>query len=236
MSKKRPSEEQIERSQVEEVFNLQGELNDAPGWVVTDTSGEDRSFRFAYSGAPIYAENDHAEGMHATAVVQELYGTAPDVVVDTEGARWIRVATYSSSGERECPFRDWDPNKNWDGRERKVTRQHAFLTPKRELRLERPRWYGDKRPNNRQSECIACGERVGQPHGFIYLGDGWTEVVYKREEPRHADCKCEEPCETWDCLTCNRTRPYCDGGEGDECDDCWVKTQTQKMHEKEVDP
>lgn len=29
--------------------------------------------------------------------------------------------------------------------------------------------------------CRLCDETTGQPHRYIYLGDGWAEAVYRRE-------------------------------------------------------
>jgi len=29
--------------------------------------------------------------------------------------------------------------------------------------------------------CELCGEKFGTSHGYIYLGDGWVEAVYKQE-------------------------------------------------------
>lgn len=41
--------------------------------------------------------------------------------------------------------------------------------------------------------CPHCAEAKGDAHGYIYLGDGWAEVVYRAEdEPEETD---EEECE-----------------------------------------
>jgi hypothetical protein len=31
--------------------------------------------------------------------------------------------------------------------------------------------------------CPLCGEALDQPHGYIYIGDGWAEIVYRLQEP-----------------------------------------------------
>lgn len=65
---------------------------------------------------------------------------------------WTKVATFGSSGEVECPGRSEEPN---------IVR-------------------ADQSPEGRG--CYYCEAEVGEPHGYIYIGDGWAEIVYKRDE------------------------------------------------------
>jgi hypothetical protein len=38
-----------------------------------------------------------------------------------------------------------------------------------------------------EERCRLCDETRGEPHGYIYLGDGWAEAVYRRQT-RDEDC------------------------------------------------
>lgn len=66
---------------------------------------------------------------------------------------WTKVATYMNSGEAECPGQHEDVNR---------------------VRLDQCDGDTDR--------CYYCGEKVGEEHGYIYLGDGWAEIVYVSDE------------------------------------------------------
>jgi hypothetical protein len=126
-------------------------------------------FRYWYEGAPEYTGRDHAERGSTsdaqgrdvrTAVVCALYGMPPAILWDTkDGARWERVAFYQSGGETECPGQHEEENR--------VTTDHI----------------GKADPNDANTTCVLCDEEIGEPHGYIYLGDGWGEAVYVRMTP-----------------------------------------------------
>jgi hypothetical protein len=70
---------------------------------------------------------------------------------------WTQVASFSSSGEREC----WwcGPGSDWDGTvEQDRTREADPITPT---------GYRGK------LDCPVC-----EGDGHVYLGDGWCEVVF----------------------------------------------------------
>jgi hypothetical protein len=194
-----------EREQIEWVFSLTGgELSDKAwsyieetaalstdsGWFEADEQGRTkhaddarrRTFRYWYDGAPEYTEREHTDRgcttdeqgrAVRTAVVCALYGMPPEILWDeADGSRWKRVEFYSSSGETDCPGQHEVVNK--------VTREHARLTAKLPSHIKSPT---TGKPYPRRAECVLCGERIGSPHGFIYLGDGWGEAVYVQETP-----------------------------------------------------
>jgi hypothetical protein len=163
----------IERQQVEEVFTLTGgELSDTAWRVVREYVSEldgkpltppgervdiddldMRDFRYWYEGAPEYVAPDSRD--IRTVVCCALYGMPPAIMWDAAtGNRWARIATYSNSGETECPGQHETPN-------RVITDEHTA---------------GGER-------CVLCEAEKGAPHGMIYIGDGWGEFLYVRETP-----------------------------------------------------
>jgi hypothetical protein len=44
--------------------------------------------------------------------------------------------------------------------------------------------------NDAHEPCPLCGEKWNEPHGFIYIGEGWAEVVYRAKV---SDLYPEEP-------------------------------------------
>jgi len=38
-----------------------------------------------------------------------------------------------------------------------------------------------------EEQCPLCDMKQGEKHGYIYLGDGWAEAVYKLEPPEEED-------------------------------------------------
>ena len=165
----------IEREQVEIVFGLTGgELSDTP----------DPGFPFTYwyDGAPEYLERrlvetvewcachntDNSEDCSEcngrgyyelrTTVVCCLYGypTVP------EG--WEQVPmVFGSSGEAGCLH--CGPGSDWDG-----------SAPQTQAKASNSITNTGYRGN---PECKLC-----EGSGYVYLGDGWCEIVYRRAYPK----------------------------------------------------
>lgn len=155
----------INRESVECVFGLTGgELEDKP-WVCTSDNGEiSQKFAFWYEGSPDYCKRDWSTETR-TIIFEGLYSSAPITLVDGTGT-WTKFASFTSSGECECPHRNADDSEDTDA----------------EIAED-------------DSTCELCGETDGDGHGFIYLGDGYSEVVYKVEpeieEPETEEDKAE---------------------------------------------
>jgi hypothetical protein len=56
--------------------------------------------------------------------------------------------------------------------------------------------------------CSWCEGDVGEPHGCVYVGDGWTELVYRSAQRVCAECEdpigeedSEGPCKCTSCAT-----------------------------------
>jgi hypothetical protein len=158
-----------EREQVEQVFGLTGgELMDV-AWVPnyrTDGSAlvgtaqwSPFTFTYWYQGVPDYVGESlqfPISQTYRTVCEQELYGKVPETVTDDEGT-WKVVARYSTSGECECPSK----NGSIPG-----------IADERGL-------------NIMETPCSLCGENPQSFHGYIYIGDGWAEIVYRLEpKPR----------------------------------------------------
>lgn len=219
---KRMTEEEIERIQIEEVFHLHGELDDKPvkfpdAWkddgervitwpdgvppiLLSEATQPGQTFHYTYDGHPEWASEDFEWGAETFTVVRDvMFGLPPLVLEDANGLLWLRTRDYLSSGEIECPFRDWDSDGLNVKPPNKVTRRTAQLDPKPAHRVQ-ARWYGDDRPNARTARCPYCEARIGEEHGYIYLGDGWAEVVYQStgkfardsKHPTDGTCDCEE--------------------------------------------
>jgi hypothetical protein len=99
----------LEKQRVEEVFGLTGgELSDKP-WepFALDEGGEHaerQCYRYHYDGAPSYA-SEFDDSVYCTVVVDCLFGGEPEVLYE-KGYRYERVASFTSSGETECPCAD----------------------------------------------------------------------------------------------------------------------------------
>lgn len=164
------AEARQEREQVEHVFGLTGgELADRP-WTggksvqesgfsnapQRDTCERPWTRHYWYEGVPEYAESDfdtYAE-TYRTTVECALYGRPAVELFDADGARWVFQQSFSHSGETQCPGADDDEHGG------KVTAAHTAGG----------------------TECYLCGESEGDEHGYIYLGDGWVEAVYRLED------------------------------------------------------
>lgn len=178
-------EARIERERVEQVFRLGGgELESKPWYVFTDPEMEDwDQFLYHYDGAPEYYEDRDRDGDFHTVVSDVLYGSEPKNLYE-KGARYVKVAHFLSSGETECPLADED----------------SYGGDMDEVCAKRPCEY-----------CEAQAADDGgkpEPHGHIYLGDGWAETIYQRILTC-ADCgtdlTCHEDYGDDRCLKCN---PY----------------------------
>ncbi len=137
-----------ERAQVEQVFGLTGgELSDDP-WIIADEKGQDWTFHFYYDFPPEYAERqfDYTAHTYRTVVRDNMFGEPPD-----RFNGWTKKATFSNSGETECPYRN-DP-----------------------LTLVAT------------ETCPLCEALIGEEHGYIYIGDGWAEIVYQQVDIVKAD-------------------------------------------------
>lgn len=152
------------REQVEWVFGLTGgELNDKSlRYHKTDEDSDHQyGFAFYYDGVPSYARPDfeHLDENHYdyfTAVSCELYGSSLDELITVEdGKLYKKLKVYTNSGETECPGKS-----DGDG---VVTEEQA----------------------DPSGFCPYCDESIGDEHGYIYLGDGWCEVVYMHDGIQH---------------------------------------------------
>lgn len=110
-------EAEAEKQQVEWVFGLTGgELADEP-WVTAkgedepDTAHPVVSFRYWYEGVPDYSKDtfdDWATEQYRTVVKDcSCLVPLPRTLISAEG-KWELKATFTSSGETECPGRQDD--------------------------------------------------------------------------------------------------------------------------------
>lgn len=188
--RKRLTEDELDRLRAEQITCCTGgELDDEPwtGFVIREDR-EPNPFkrRWHHDGlADGYGEDfRHADGEFATSYyLGAEYGTGVNVgerVVDATGT-WELVKVFVGETEVSCPGREWNPDTQESAsydEPFKVQRSMAQLTPKPERRYARPRWYGDKRPNNRRATCVYCEERIGEEHGF--LGVTIAVEIWKR--------------------------------------------------------
>lgn len=171
------------KEQIAEVFALGGgELADEP-W---DCHAQDpvygeraRRFAFWYEGPPEYAHDEFPDRFPAgsffpdrsndasyrTVILDCMFGLPQEVLTEevetddgVETRVWRRVAHFTNSGEAECPGRHKD-----DGA--LVTEDEVVTVYETEL-----------------ARCPLCDQSLGNPHEFIYIGDGWAEVVYRLDE------------------------------------------------------
>lgn len=158
------------KAQVECVFGLGGgELADGPK--------DGFPFAYWYEGGPDYmgrAEREAAEwcSCHGadgqdecpecnghgsyevrTVIADCLYGEP------TLPAGWTKVQMFISSGEAECGH--CGPGTEWDGSEAQTKATPDSATG----------YKGDK-------ACKLC-----EGSGYVYIGDGWAEVVIRRAYP-----------------------------------------------------
>jgi len=156
-----------ERAQVAEVFGLTGgELMDV-AWVPTYernitntlTATGEVVFTYWHQGVPDYLEGPEwhpTDAIFRTVCEDEMFGYVPQIVTGDEGT-WRVVARYRNSGETECPGRSAEPGS-------------ANAIPAT------------------AETCPLCDADLmaGESHGYIYIGDGWAEIVYRLEEIQRA--------------------------------------------------
>lgn len=115
------TEEELERAQVEAVFRVEGNLSDSPlTWF--DELGEEHVLKYWYDGAPEYCRKElvgeHGDEL-VTVIDDFLFGPLPSSFTDEHEDQWKLVASFSSSGETECPWgkvEDLPPVLVGDGR------------------------------------------------------------------------------------------------------------------------
>jgi hypothetical protein len=115
-----------------------------------------QGFPYWYVGIPDYlgrAEypDQHSSGIEYRTVVTCLLYGDAPTIIDDGSQRWQRTEHFTSSGETECPWAQADDGPT-------VTADQA-----------------------KDGECPLCGESVGSEHRYIYLGDGWSEVIYRND-------------------------------------------------------
>ncbi len=118
--------------------------------------------------APEYLQRDLERASEDTGTFRTVYSTGggyqtpqEEYLLDVKTQEvWRRVADGAHGAETECPFRSWDMLENTDQRDGIV-------------RVEET-WFGEH-PNK---ECLYCDEKIGEPHGHVYVGEG-SETVYE---------------------------------------------------------
>lgn len=166
----KPTEEEIERTSVEQVFDLTGgEMADAPWYFGIPQEENDYSHpvrsatrRFWYEGVPEWATEDfpsEARG-YTNSCESATYrticethlgygGPIPTEIVDSQGV-WKFVCAYGNSGERACVY---------DSGAGERVNDECVLSEDGTV-------------------CAYCEAEVGEKHGCIYLGD-CRELVYR---------------------------------------------------------
>lgn len=147
-----PEIDQVEREQVEYVFGLTGgELSDRP---------------LRYYGSTETGCGNVLDPKRKWA--RYWYDGAPDYV----GRQFDRFGSVMTM-VMDCLF-GYPPKRILS--QGKVWRRVAAFTNSGEC--ECPEADGMVRYDSTGGECRLCGAADQEEHGFIYLGDGWTEVVY----------------------------------------------------------
>lgn len=207
----------LERERLECLFSLGGgELNDKG-----DPWGTARHW---YEGPPEFANRDHqeAEYIYRTVLADVMFGFP-----DPPERGWEQVAIYHSSGERECWHcghgTDWDGSEDQEAALEVCDVCDGHGTQNQESGEPCYRCKGTGRAANTNTmyrgnpDCRLC-----EGDGYIYLGDGWAELVYRA---RLIDCsRCESDslmpvgtlrcgeCDEPFCAECDITGPSAHGG------------------------
>ena len=146
-----PFEDSAERAQVEIVFGLTGgEMEAAPLRFLGDTTWSDGTPR----GGPRRWWRRY------------WYTGAPDYAPEIE-RRWRGDVMTIVSDELfgMLPRKIYARGKVW----RKVARFASSGEAE---------CYGSIDGEICGAPCVCCGARIGEKHGYVYLGDGWGESVY----------------------------------------------------------
>lgn len=179
-------EARIERESVEEVFRLTGgELETKPWepWIPAHPLDADDLLRIAWHG--------FGPGSNQT-IFRYWYEGVPDYVGrnefpdihDTEYRTVVTDLLYQSSvlAENGCLR---------DGAEWKRVR---VFQSSGETRCPGAYHEDGDEPVVDADGCPYCEEKPGEEHGYIYLGDGWAEVVYRREPVWAVSCRHKDTC------------------------------------------
>jgi hypothetical protein len=163
-------EKRIERTCVEYVFGLTGgELEDKPWepWVpnteesfpyLYDQASERWTFTYWYDGLPDWCAHDYKDRYDAT------YRTV------------VRHCLWGLPPETVL-----EKGVTW---RRKA---HFVSSGETECCLKEP-WENDVLELHSKRPCEYCEAQEGEEHGYIYLGDGWCEVIYRADdEPEEED-------------------------------------------------
>lgn len=195
--------DQAEFEQVSHVFGLTGgemDMRDEPFL----------GHAYHYDGAPDYAERDmkalcEEMGLDASSMATVInfgggYMSGPDEkITDADGVVWTRIGMFTSSGETACPGMDDDEGHSCIDPAR-VTAEHcdkAKMAPVQAIidRMSQPPTPQEltetlaqieSDPNIAFPQCVLCGENFGEPHGMIYIGEGY-EAVYACEPDDEGD-------------------------------------------------
>ena len=148
---KERTEAEIERECVEEVFRLTGgELNDKPWVVFCDPElTEEDRLAYSYDGTPEWADEANDTDHTYVTVVSDCSHGEEPEKLYTKGSRYEQVQTFVSSGECECPFKHVNEDDV------------------------------DEDDPSKTRPCVYCEAQAGEEHGYIYLGEGWCETVYR---------------------------------------------------------
>lgn len=148
---------QIEADQIREVI---GEELEPKPWVVGEPGGERYRHGYWYDFAPEWVttelEREYGWGAKFRTIVTS--GGGYQQLEDDDGI-WVLVREFNHGAERECPLRTWDEVKNEDSRDGVVVLENTY--------------YG-LHPGE---SCRFCEEKIGEEHGYIYIGEG-AEYVY----------------------------------------------------------
>ncbi len=145
------SEKKIERMQFEYVFGLTGGELEDKAWSI---DGHD--FAYWYEGVPDWMGREKCKDRYDSGISYRtivFWNSCPPRLEDSDGTIWVRCQYGMASGETECPG-------------------HGQIVGDEEESL---------RAQGTTGPCPLCESPVGEEHGMIYVGDGFGEAVYRRE-------------------------------------------------------
>lgn len=138
-------------------------------WVAGEW-GRNAKRHFTVDFPPEFMQRELEEEFGGDAEFVTVYdGGDAEYLVDSGGdspSLWHRVRQFSL-GERECPFRTWDPENNED---------HSSRNPRKVSIADTH--YGE----HPGKWCRLCEATAGEKHGYLYLGEEAQGVVYVRLE------------------------------------------------------
>ncbi len=114
-----------------------------------------------YDAAPEWAARELGAGSFRTIVTDGggYQSAEPEFLQDAEGGIWERVRDYQHGAERECPYLEAAQN----------------YSQRHEETVELGDTYFGEHPGK---ECRFCGEKLGDKHRYVYIGEG-AEYVYR---------------------------------------------------------